>query len=80
MEKAKERMGKENGGLARHSQKCETEIYFENTRVKERRWRQRKVREGIESLRAIYNGKKVLNSFESLVTWRPVLDRYFTKE
>ena len=74
-------MGKEDGGLARHSQECENEIDFENTKVKgkETRWRQRKVKEGIESLRAIHKGKKVLNSFESLLTWRPVLEQYFVK-
>ena len=39
--------------------------------------RQRKVKEGIESLREIHRGMKVLNSFESLTVWRPILDRYF---
>ena len=42
--------------------------------------RQRKVKEGIESLREIHYGTKVLNSFESLMVWRPILDRYFDNE
>ena len=42
---------------------------------------QRKVREGIESLyRTIHNRKKVLNSFESLMPWRPLLDKYFDRD
>ena len=50
VKKAQEWMGKEDGGLARLSQECENEIDFENTRVygKEKRRRQRKVKEGIE--------------------------------
>ena len=78
---AKERMGIEDGGLARHSVDCKKEIDWENTRILglESRLRQRKVREGIESLRAMHSKKKVLNSFESLITWRPILDKYFDK-
>ena len=66
---AKERMGKEDGGLARHSVECTRGIDWENARIVgvENRLRQRKVREGIESLRTIHNRKKVLNSFESFI-------------
>ncbi len=55
---------------------------WESTRILgvENRLRQRKVRAGIESLTAIHSRKKVLNSFESLITWRPVLDKYFDKD
>ena len=75
-------MGKEDGGLARHSVDCEKGIDWENARVLgvENRLRQRKIKEGIESLRAMHNRKKVLNSFEPLITWRPVLDKYFDKD
>ena len=50
---AAKEMGKEDGGLAKHSTDCNKEIHWENTRVLgiENRLRQRKVREGIESLR-----------------------------
>ena len=34
----------------------------------------------IESLRTIHNRKKVLNSFESLMPWRPLLDKYFDRD
>ena len=79
---AKERMGKEDGGLARHSVECTRGIDWENARIVgvENRLRQRKVREGIESLRTIHNRKKVLNSFESLMPWRPLLDKYFDRD
>ena len=77
-----ERIGKEDGGLARHSVECLSGIDWEKTRVvmNEYGLRQRKVKEGIESLREMHSGTKVLNSFESLMTWRPILDRYFDDE
>ena len=79
---ANERMGKEDGGLARHNVNCLSGVDWENTSVvaKESGLRQRKVKEGIESLREIHRGMKVLNSFESLTVWRPILDRYFDNE
>ena len=42
--------------------------------------RQRKAREGIESLRERSNGNVVLNNYEPLTTWRPTLDRYLDSE
>lgn len=79
---AKERMGKEDGGLARHSVDCLSGIDWESMSVaaKECGLRQRRVKEGIESLREIHRGMKVLNSFESLTVWRPILNRYFDNE
>jgi hypothetical protein len=78
---ANERMGKEDGGLARYNVNCLSGVDWENTSVvaKESGLRQRKVKGGIESLREIHRGMKVLNSFESLTVWRPILDRYFDK-
>ena len=75
-------LGKQDGGLARHSVVCLSEIDWENTRVvaNESGLRQRKVKEGIESLREMHCGTKVLNSFESLTIWRRILDRYFENE
>ena len=54
---------------------CVNEVDWENTKVvaKECGLRQRKVKEGIESLRERQCGTKVLNSFESLTIWRPIL-------
>lgn len=42
--------------------------------------RKRNVNEGIESLRDMHCRKKVLNSFESLTVWGPILDKYFKDE
>ena len=80
--KMNERIGKEDGGLARQSVECLSGIDWEKTRVvmNEYGLRQRKVKEGIESLWEMHSGTKVLNSFESLMTWRPILDRYFDDE
>ena len=74
---AEERMGKENGGLARHSVDCESEIDWEKARDG---LRQRKVREGVEPVRQQYSGHKVLNNFEQLMLWKPLLTMYFQKE
>ena len=38
------------------------------------------LREGIESLRTIHNRNEVLNSFELLMPWRPLLDKYFDRD
>ena len=79
---ANERMGKEDGGLARHSVNCLSEVDWKNTSIvsKECSLRQRKMKEGIESLREIHRGTNVLNSFESLTVWRPILNKYFDSE
>ena len=73
---ANETIKKEDGGLARHSLECVSEVDWENTKVvvKKCGLRPRKVKEGIESLRERHCGTKVLNSFESLTIWRPILD------
>ena len=49
---AKKRMGKEDGGLARHTMECQRCVDWENVEIvtRERGLKQRKVLEGIESL------------------------------
>ena len=42
--------------------------------------RQRKVREGIESLRERHHGMRVLNTHEQLEMWKPILNDYFELE
>ena len=75
-------MGKEDEGLARHSVGCESGIDWEKARVitAENGLRQRKLREGIESLRQQYSGYNVLKNFEQLVLWKPLLTKYLQKE
>ncbi len=59
-----------------------SDVDWKNTSVvtKECSLRQRKVKEGIESLREIHRGTNVLNSFESLTVWTPILNKYFDSE
>ena len=54
LESAKKRMGSEDGGLAKHNNKCDYEINWEQADIigEEQGGRQRKVREGIESIKA----------------------------
>ena len=82
LDAARERMGREDGGLARHSVDCGSGIDWGEARVVacEYGLRQRKAREGIESLRERSNGNVILNNYEPLTTWRPTLDRYLDSE
>lgn len=82
LESAEARMNKEDGGLPKHSTICNEEIDWENTKViaQEKGRRQRKVREGIESLREIHNKKRVLNIYDKCETWQPVLKKFFKDE
>jgi hypothetical protein len=42
--------------------------------------RQRKAREGIESLREQQSGRETLNNFEQLTEWRTVLNRVISNK
>ena len=77
-----ERMEKEDGGLASHSIKCESEIDWGKSKIvaMETGYRQRKAREGIESLRELHGGKEILNNYEQLTVWQTVLNSYFKRE
>ena len=74
--------GKEDGGLARNSVDCGSGVDWGKARFVacEYGLRQRKAREGIESLRERSDGKVVLNNYEPLTTWRPTLVRYLDSE
>ena len=79
---AERRMGKKDGGLASHSIKCESEIDWGKSKIvaMETGYRQRKAREGIESLRELHGGKEILNNYEQLTVWQTVLNSYFKQE
>ena len=79
---AERRMGKEDGGLARHTIECQRSIDWTNAKIvaTERGLRQRKVLEGIESLRQKHRGMKVLNSFDHVETWKSILNSFFDRE
>ena len=58
-------MDKEDGGLARHTVECQGGVDWRNAEIvvreRERGLKQKKVLEGIESLRQKYRGMKVIN-------------------
>ena len=71
-----------DGGLARHTMECQSGVDWENAEIiaRERGLKQWKILEGIESLRQRYYGKTVLNNFDHVDTWRPVLNSFFDSE
>jgi len=76
---AEKRMNTGDGGLARHAVACESGINWEEAKIvgRERRWRQRKLLEGIESLRQKDHGVTPLNSYNQLEQWQSTLSRCF---
>jgi len=58
---------------------CHT-LRLEGERERERELQQRKVLEGIESLRQKHRGMKVLNNFDHVESWKPVLNSFFGRE
>ena len=78
IESAEVRMGKEDGGLAKHSTQCSQGIDWKNSKIvtTERIWKQRKVREGIESEKLKLKGKNPLNNYEHPEDWKAVILGY----
>ena len=78
-EAAEKRMNTGDGGLARHAVACKSGISWENAKIvgREQRWRQRKLLEGIESLRQKDRGVAPLNSYNQLEQWQSTLSRCF---
>ena len=76
---AERRMNSGDGGLARHAVTCEGDINWEEAEiiVRERRWNQRNLLEGIESLRQKDQGITPLNSYNQLEQWQSTLSRCF---
>ena len=64
MESATERMNSGDGGLAKHSTDCSKGINWEQSRIvgREKNTRQRKMLEGIETIKQKHRGRKPLNS------------------
>ena len=78
---AEKRMGKEDGGLVRHTVEGQSGVDWGNAEIitTERGLKQRKVLEGIESLRQKHRGMRVLNNFDHVKTWTPVLNSFFDR-
>ena len=81
LESAERRMNRDDGGLPKHTTVCDQGIDWENIKVlaNESGTRQRKVREGIESLRAKHNGKVLLNTYDHLEPWQDTLETLFSR-
>jgi len=75
-------MGKEDGGLARHTVECQSGVDRGKAEIvaRERGLRQRKALEGIESLRQKHCGMRVLNNFDHVEVWKPMLNSFFDRE
>ena len=75
----KKRMGKEDGGLACHTMKCQSGVDWGSTEIvaRERELKPRKVLEGIESLRQRHYGMRVLTNSDHVDTWKPILNSFF---
>ena len=66
---AEKRMGKEDGGLARHTTECQSDVDWGNAEIvaREGGLKQRKVLEGIESLRQRYYGLLKTGSLDNAI-------------
>ena len=60
-------MGKEDGGLARHSTLCSKDIDWKKSKVicTKKGFKQRKVREGVQSEKLKLNVKTPLNNYDT---------------
>ena len=78
IELAEVRMEKEDGGLGKLSTECSQGIDWKNSKIvtTERIWKQRKVREGIESEKLRLKGKNPLNNYEHPEDWKAVILGY----
>ena len=78
IESAEIRMGKEDGELAKHNTQCSRGIDWKNlkTATSERVWKQRNVREGIESEKLKLKVKNPLKNYEHPEDWKAVFLGY----
>ena len=78
IESAEIRMGKEDGGIARHSTQCSKDIDWKKSKVicTEKGFKQRKGREGVESKKLKLKGKTPLNNYEHPEDWKAIILGY----
>ena len=72
IENATKRMNDGDGGLARHSTECSHGINWEQSKIvgKERNTTQRKMLEGVETIKQKYKGRTSLNSYNQMEQWQ----------
>ena len=82
VESATKRMNDRDGGLAKHATICQQEIDWEESRIinKETNWTQRKMLEGIETLRQKSKGKVPLNQYNQMDQWSGMLQSLFKND
>ena len=82
MDKATARMNERDGGLAKHAASCQQGIDWENAKIvaKEENWTQRKLLEGIETLRLKDKGIIPLNQYNQMDQWKGVLHTLFRND
>ena len=80
--RATNRMNDGDGGLAKHATSCPHEIDWDEAKIigKEQNWMQRKLLEGIETLREKNEGRTPLNQYNQLDQWRGVLNSLFNSD
>ena len=79
IDRATTRMNERDGGLAKHAAECQHGIDWENAKIvaKEENWTQRKMLEGIETLRLKNQGTIPLNQYNQMEQWKGVLHSLF---
>ena len=82
IDKATTRMNERDGGLAKHAASCQQGIDWEKARIvaKEENWTQRKLLEGIETLRLKNQGIIPLNQYNQMDQWKGVLHSLFKND
>lgn len=75
MESATRRMNDGDGGLAKHSIECAQGIDWERSKIvgRENKTTQRKMLEGIETIKQKHMGKQPLNSYNQMVQWQSTI-------
>ena len=81
-DRANSRMNDRDGGLAKHAASCQQGIDWEQARIvgKEESWSQRKLLEGIETLRLRNQGVIPLNQYNQMDQWRGLLNSLFNND
>ena len=78
LERADERMNTGDGGLAKHSATCSSEINWQDAKIigREKKTTQRKYLEGIMTLKERSKGITPLNAYNQMEPWQPTICAY----
>ena len=81
MERAENRMNAGDGGLAKHSVECPEGIDWNAAKItgRESGTMQRKMLEGVESLKDKYRGRMPLNSYNQMEHWQSTIYTFLEK-